>query len=347
MKCLISKFVLDETQRTAFLRMVEYEVKTNKLTKIPYGMWKYIKQFRGNENDIILKVEHKSFEKVINVEINSICNFSLEYAWLNCFAKFFIPQGDLNTLSSAFSKCGTACSEATAALDNLSENTFAETYKNSRIKNYDKNEREENSMFNFDFGVYNASNVRFSPYGLAIYNKGAGRYVAYNKETKDIVDVDILNFSADKMMYKIPVAISKVAVGDVILHTGAPMIVTKIYDSKLKAIDPSTAEEKTIIPIKSPFKFDFITKIISIVDFTNTNASVDSPFGNMLPFLMMGDNKELDPMLMAMMMSGGNMDFDMSNPFMWLMFSGKSGDTSSLLPMMMMMNQNKEVKESK
>ena len=316
-------YVFDYVDRISFLRMVEFEVSEHGLPKIPYGMWKKFKQLPEKEN-LKMDVEHVfTSPDEIKVRLSSTLVFTLDVEWLECFEKFN------RSIPKPFKPLEAKCEAI------------------NKLANSLNNEREENNMFNFDFGVYNASNVRFSPYGLAIYNKGAGRYVAYNKEAKDIIDVDIINFSADKMMYKIPVAISKVAAGDVILHTGVPMIVTKIYDSKLKAIDPSTAEEKTILPIKSPFKFDFVTKIISIVDFTNTNASVDSPFGNMLPFLMMGDNKELDPMLMAMMMSGGNMDFDMSNPFMWLMFSGKSGDTASLLPMIMMMNQNKEVKESK
>ena len=329
-------FLLRE-QCPAFLKYIRDTVTNRRIPKLPYNIWKAIAQATGpikfeivdsDEPGIILETTGKKTK--------------IDKAWVELLKKYPASKA----IEKSMRDVASSAHSAAQSISNLG----------AVCKEYECNwnkEREENNMFNFDFGVYKASNIKFSPYGLAVYNPGAHKYVAYDKKEKGVIDVDILNFSADNMMYKVPVAISKVAEGDIILHSGVPMIVTKVFEkteNKIKAIDPAAAEEKTILPIKSPFKFDFVTKIVSVIDFGNADASVDSPFGNLLPFLMMGDNKNLDPMVTAMMLSGGNFDFDFNaNPFMWLMFAGDKGktDTSSLLPMMMFMNQNKTVKESK
>ena len=329
-------FLLKE-QCHAFLKWVQDTVTNRRIPKLPYNVWKAIAQatrpikfevIDSDEPGIILETTGKKTK--------------IDKAWVELLKKYPAAKA----IEKSMRDVASSAHNAAQSISNLG----------AVCKEYECNwnkEREEKNMFNFDFGVYKASNIKFSPYGLAVYNPGAHKYVAYDKKEKGVIDVDILNFSADNMMYKVPVAISKVAEGDIILHAGVPMIVTKVFEkteNKIKAIDPAAAEEKTILPIKSPFKFDFVTKIVSVIDFGNTDASVDSPFGNLLPFLMMGDNKNLDPMVTAMMLSGGNFDFDFNaNPFMWLMFAGDKGktDTSSLLPMMMFMNQNKTVKESK
>ena len=90
------------------------------------------------------------------------------------------------------------------------------------------------------------------------------------------------------------------------------------------------------------FGFNFITKIVSMFDAFGTAPTADQPFGNMLPFMLMGDNKDIDPMMMFMMMSGGN--FDMSNPMM-MYFMFKDGNKGSdMLPMLMMMNMQNQGK---
>ena len=64
----------------------------------------------------------------------------------------------------------------------------------------------------------------------------------------------------------------------------------------------------------------------------------DAPFGNFLPFMLMGeDNKDIDPMMLMMMMNNGGDMF--SNPMM-MYFLAKDGDKDSMLPLMFMMNQN-------
>ena len=194
-----------------------------------------------------------------------------------------------------------------------------------------------NSMFNFDFGRVTDS-VRVSTYGLAI--KGVdGRYVSWDNKNKSVMDVEVLSMPGSEFVYKMPVAIKDVKVGDVVVHNRVPMYVTAVNAQTLTVVDIREATEKTIYPVKSPFGFNFVTKVVSLFDSVNGTASADAPFGNMLPFMMMG-NKDMDPMMLMMMMGqGGNANL-MSNPMM-MYFLMKDGKGSDMLPfvMMGMMNQ--------
>lgn len=194
-----------------------------------------------------------------------------------------------------------------------------------------------NSMFNFDFGRVTDS-VRVSTYGLAI--KGVdGRYVSWDNKNKSVMDVEVLSMPGSEFVYKMPVAIKDVKVGDVVVHNRVPMYVTAVNAQTLTVVDIREATEKTIYPVKSPFGFNFVTKVVSLFDSVNGTASADAPFGNMLPFMLMG-NKDMDPMMLMMMMNqGGNANI-MSNPMM-MYFLMKDGKGSDMLPfvMMGMMNQ--------
>lgn len=217
------------------------------------------------------------------------------------------------------------------------ESISLEDYLNKIIEKNSNNNNKENekSMFKFDFGPV-ASNVHMSLYGMAIKNP-SGTYVAYDTKTGNIMDVDILNFEgADKFMYKVPVALNAVASGDVVVHQGKPMFVQAVFaDGRLKVLDVYNAEEKTIVPPRSPFGFDYITKIISLFDFSN--ADTNNPFGNMLPFLLMSDSKtagDRDMLLMYMLMSG-NKNFA-ANPMMLYALMSKDGKTNDMLPFLLM-----------
>lgn len=194
-----------------------------------------------------------------------------------------------------------------------------------------------NSMFNFDFGRVTDS-VRVSTYGLAI--KGVdGRYVSWDNKNKSVMDVEVLSMPGSEFVYKMPVAIKDVKVGDVVVHNRVPMYVTAVNAQTLTVVDIREATEKTIYPVKSPFGFNFVTKVVSLFDSVNGTASADAPFGNMLPFMLMG-NKDMDPMMLMMMMNQGGNTNIMSNPMM-MYFLMKDGKGSDMLPfvMMGMMNQ--------
>lgn len=195
----------------------------------------------------------------------------------------------------------------------------------------EENKKEKKSMFNFDFGKVTSDAVRVSMYGVAVKNVD-GRYVSYDKTSHSVMDVEILNMPAGDFLYKMPVAIKDVKAGDVVIHNRVPMFVVETHESTMKVIDIREGTEKEIYLTKSPFGFNFATKVVSLMDMTGTKADESNPFGAMLPFMLMGDNKDFDPM-MLMLMNGGK--FDMSNPMM-MYFLMKDTNHKDLLPLLMM-----------
>ena len=207
--------------------------------------------------------------------------------------------------------------------------------------NNNKTNKESFTMkFNFDFGPVNASMVRMSLYGLAVKNK-AGTWVSYDAKAGDIMDVDILNFDGAKFLYKMPVATKDIAIGDVVIHNGIPMFVIAIATNGayITAVDPINGERKDIMLPKSPFGFNFATKVVNFLGNLNTGADASNPFGNLGLMLMLNDNKDMGDLLPLMLMTG-NSGLDMSNPLMLYALMGndsKSGN-DNLLPMLMMLN---------
>ena len=199
-----------------------------------------------------------------------------------------------------------------------------------------KNEEENKNMFNFDFGPCGDA-VRLSMYGIAVKNVN-GNYVSYDKKNDEIIDVDILNFEGGQYCYKMPVAITGVKVGDTVIHAKKPMFVLEVGDGDLTVIDVVNGEKKTIVPTKSMFGFDFVTKVISLIDsFGGAGATADSPFGNMLPLLLLSDKKcDTNTLLALTMMNGGAGNLT-SNPMMLYFLLGNKGGNKDIDPFALMM----------
>ena len=203
------------------------------------------------------------------------------------------------------------------------------------LKDYDKEKEKNNMTTDFSFGPYNTSSIRLSPYGMAIKNK-AGKWISYNKTTDRLMDVDVINVDIDsaKIFYKIPRAVNAVKSGDIILHNTTPVFVEAINNGRFTVINPYEGTEITILPAQSPFGFDFVTAIVTLTDFMPA-ADEDNPFGNLLPFMLMGkDNNNNLGLMLAL--SGGMKDMD---PMMMMALCG-GGDMSTLL-MLSMMNKDK------
>ena len=213
------------------------------------------------------------------------------------------------------------------------QNTFNNNVDNKKGNNKMK-------AFNFDFGPCTNDNIRMSMYGLAVKNT-AGTWVSYNPESKEIIDVDVFNFDGGKFLYKMPVAIKDVKVGDIVIHNRKAMFVTEIAEAGMIAIDPQAGEEKKILLTKSPFGFNFATKVVSLFNMTSNAPTPDAPFGNMLPFLMMSESDgefDMNTMLMLSMMGGqGSMDFA-KNPMMMYFLMKDTKNMDELLPLMFMGN---------
>ena len=215
--------------------------------------------------------------------------------------------------------------------------------ENEIQKKVDKVEKTEcvkennNTMMkgiNFDFGPC-GNTVRLSMYGMAIQNVN-GEWVSYNPDSREIINVDVFNIAdGGKYMYKMPVAIADVKSGDIVIHNRVPMFVTAVNENgTFEVTDVRAGEAKTIIPTRSPFGFNFLIKVVSLFSAFVDAPTADQPFGNMLPFLMMGDdNKDIDPMMMFMMMNQGGNNGAMNAMMLYFM----TKDNKDIDPAMMWM----------
>lgn len=210
----------------------------------------------------------------------------------------------------------------------------------------EQKEREKNmemkKMFgNLEFGPVN--NYHLSHLGIALQN-AAGEIVSYDKQKNEIVNVDLIDFDAKGMIYAMPCAIKDVHVGDVIRHTNGNAVFVVSTDNGIHVVDVAAGEKKEILPTKSMFGFNFVTKIVTLIDFSGLSASEDKPFGNLLPLMLLGDRKGgsgLKDMLPLMLLMGGNGSalggLDMSNPLMLMALMGGS-EGNDFFPMLMAMN---------
>ena len=197
---------------------------------------------------------------------------------------------------------------------------------NAPIVNKSDSVSRKGFNMNFDFGPC-GNEVAFSPYGLAIRNS-KGEYFTYNPTTKQTIDVTGFTFFFQNMVYRMPVAASAVKEGDMIIHKHHPMFVSAVDGSNIEVVDILESEVKTVIPTSNPFGFNFITKIMPIVNFGNTAPSPDQPFGNLMPMMMAnmvfgedGNNSDMGKMFMLSAMMGN------SNPFSFLA-GGEVGSAS-------------------
>ena len=207
-----------------------------------------------------------------------------------------------------------------------------QTYKINLPKKDEKKEKDNMKMFgNFEFGSCEKDGVRLSPYGIAVKN-AAGVYVSYKADTGEVIDVDIANFNGGKYLYKLPVAFKDVKVGDVIIHNRKPHFVTEVKEGSITAIDVCEAEEKRVIPISNMFGFNFVTKVVSLLDGMLTKPSEDQPFGNLLPFMLMNESGNSNDLLPLLLFSQGNANI---NPLMLYALADNKGG-NDLLPLLLL-----------
>ena len=238
----------------------------------------------------------------------------------------------LNTKVSVISPCADQVSICT---DDLCKN----------CKNYEKkdNEEKENKMkgFNFDFGKITNDSIRMSMYGMAVKNT-SGVWTAYDKSTGDLMDVDVFNFDGSNFLFKMPVAIKDIAVGDVIIHARKPMfVVSKTEAGDLVAIDPVAGEKKTIMLSRNMFNFNFATKVVSLFDgMMSQTPTADNPFGSLWMLALLDGKSDMKDMLVPMMlMNQANGSTNAFNPMMLMLMN--DGDMKDIALPLMLMNQVK------
>ena len=208
----------------------------------------------------------------------------------------------------------------------------------------DKEKDNKTMNNNFNFGTYDANNIRMSLYGTAVKSND-NKWVAYDKKSKKLIDVDVFNFNIDssKIFYKIPKAIDEVVEGDTILHNGKVVFVESVReDGKFDVIDPSEGTFITILPLVSPFGYSYLTVIMSLLD-CMPEASEDSPFGGLLPILLSGNNNSAG-MMMALMR---NKNFDKLDPMLLMLAFGNQNNLGLYYMMTMMTKQNSQKEKAK
>ena len=215
--------------------------------------------------------------------------------------------------------------------------------------------KESNNMkkiFGTYFGKFNTNSLAMSIYGMAVKDM-TGRHVTY----KDGEIIDVSEFLIPNMNYffAMPIAITEIRVRDIILHQDKPMMcINGNDDGSIRAIDFTTSEIKDIMPKKNPFGFNFVTKVVcpfgeNSFMMDGFGADSSNPFGNMLPMMMLMDDKDgtkdkTDMMMMAMMMSGGHLDLASNPMLMYMMMSDGESAIDPMMLMLMMQNKGTECK---
>lgn len=215
--------------------------------------------------------------------------------------------------------------------------------------------KESNNMkkiFGTYFGKFNTNSLAMSIYGMAVKDT-TGRYVTY----KDGEIIDVSEFLIPNMNYffAMPTAITEIRVRDIILHQDKPMMcINGNDDGSIRAIDFTTQEIKDIMPKKNPFGFNFVTKVVcpfgeNSFMMDGFGADSSNPFGNMLPMMMLMDDKDgtkdkTDMMMMAMMMSSGHLDLASNPMLMYMMMSDGESAIDPMMFMLMMQNKSAECK---
>ena len=200
----------------------------------------------------------------------------------------------------------------------------------------------ENKLFNFDFGPVSTHVFRMSPYGLAI-NTAANGWVSYNPATGELLDVEILNFDVSDLIFKMPVALEQIAEGDILMHGNKPVFVRSVNDNgTVSVINYADATVVDILPVKSPFGFNFFTKVCSLIDFNTVNADPTNPFGNILPFLLFGKGEskpDMKTIALFSLMNNTNNNSMFNNPMMAAACVLMDKQDKSFLPLILMNNK--------
>lgn len=316
-------------------------------------------------NSINTEREYYSFDKYFDnsEEFREIFKKNsrrqIDGGWITYDNPYYEESNLSNRITQDFSLAGNACSAATSNITEVVKELqkqcadFAQTLyaepEATEINNDNfKGDDNMNIFSNFDFGKVTKDNYAMTLKGIAYRSIGdssaesghSRAYVQYNPETNDFEDVTpfILDINVKDFLFKMPVATSAIKAGDIILDMQAPVFVKDVKGSEITVVDPITREVRTILATKNAFNFNFVTKIVNLMDNFNLvgSASAENPFGNILPLMMLSDNKNMKDMLPLFLLGNGSVDFA-SNPMM-LYFLMKDGKSNNMLPFLLMSN---------
>ena len=180
-----------------------------------------------------------------------------------------------------------------------------------------------NFMKNLEFGKINTSLIKMSMCGLA-FQRTDKSYATYDAKSNTFTDVTDFLMDMD-CVFVMPVAAKDIKEGDVIKHLNTYVVVKSVNeDNTISAISPIKAEEICIIPTKNLFGFNYYSKVMNFFDGMMA-PDVENPFGNPLMLMMLfgnekdfgGDMKSMLPLLLLNNQNGDTKDL-MSNPLFFL-----------------------------
>lgn len=216
------------------------------------------------------------------------------------------------------------------------------------IQNEKENTKMNTKFFDAQFGK--VDDVSMSIYGATfktVGTDGLARSIAYDPTTQEYIDVpNEMIIAKGSYCYAMPCTADNLHIGEYIRHNGAWARVIDVDDAARLVVEKiATREVATILPVRSMFGYSFYTKLITPFQSGFMTADAEHPFGNILPFLMMGEDKMDDMLPLMLMGQGGAASFDMSNPFMLMMLMGdKKGNDSDMFKMMAMMSMFNQIK---
>lgn len=357
---------------TVLLDQYSEYVEEERLERTEYGVWRTLKKyfmsaeledcqvgFEYDENGNILMGKSKrdigNYDPLIvegiNTDDNRFGTFITSFLdgenlpWKSAGAMFVGHRENIKKYGSIYTENNATIKAPIGHCGITYQKTddgWKEIY-NIDIEYNNNKERESNNMkFNFDFGSCENDNLRMSPYGIAIKNTDS-TWVSYDAKSGNIIDVDIFNFDGGKYLFKMPVAVKDVKVGDTIIHQRTPVYVVEVKGTDITVIDPRAGDKKIILPTTNMFGFNFITKVVSLLDGALGTPTNDNPFGSMLPFFLMSNSdkkgNDIDPLMMAMLLNGGNAAGGFQNPMMLALMCADQTNMRDMLPLMMLAGQ--------
>ena len=199
------------------------------------------------------------------------------------------------------------------------------------------------SSLNINCGKVDDPNLTASLNGVAI--KGLdGQFRAYDKSKDKIMNVTGLTLGND-YLYVLPCALKDVKVGDVIVNADTFVTVVKVHnDGTFTVVDPKASEQKIAVPAQNIFGFNYVSKIVNLLD-GMINPSDDNPFGiNPLMFVLLDETKNNNNsnLLLATMLMGQNGDMNINSMLpLLLMGKGENNMLTMFALMSMMKSQEK------
>lgn len=171
----------------------------------------------------------------------------------------------------------------------------------------------------------------FSPItgGLALRKGISQDFVAYNAATGELTDVSGLTLKFDVPAFKLPIGEKDVNPGDLVIHNGEFVYVTKKSDGYLETINPEKAVRGSVIPTKNALLGAAFYTVVKTLDAAGQ--------GGFNPMLLMALNKggsssDLLPLLLASGGIGGGATGGIDPTMLMLL----GDDVEDLLPLVLM-----------